>query len=274
MLNRFVKHLLLIDQCNKQEHRVRHVHSPDAIYPPDNWAGPCGANEVTCHVSGYGDEGILSLDWKHFPYEDYDEYIWGEQGPWQIGFPGAEGRRPDILTLQMGLHSCWHADPHGLYSKHLHAVNETMINTHLQDIRKLMAAVRKAVELAAKDGHPTKTVIVLTSGATGMPNSATINECILRMNRAVDSAAHEQGFAVLDRGEIERRLMHKSLFSDHPSMAVEMHLHQPAQNIIATCLLDMITCLDGIDMSKPYEYVPRQNHKIPPANTLHVPPPA
>ena len=26
--------------------------------------GPCGSNEVTCHVSGYDEEGILTYDWK------------------------------------------------------------------------------------------------------------------------------------------------------------------------------------------------------------------
>ena len=28
------------------------------------WMGPCGVNEVTCHVSGYDEEGILTYDWK------------------------------------------------------------------------------------------------------------------------------------------------------------------------------------------------------------------
>lgn len=37
-------------------------------------------NEVTCYISGYGDEGLLTFDWKHFPYEDYDDFLWGERG--------------------------------------------------------------------------------------------------------------------------------------------------------------------------------------------------
>ena len=32
-------------------------------------------NEVTCYVSGYQDEGLLTYDWKHFTYEDYDEWL-------------------------------------------------------------------------------------------------------------------------------------------------------------------------------------------------------
>ena len=39
------------------------------MFPEEGWRGPCGLNEVTCHVSGYGSEGLLTFDWKHFPYE-------------------------------------------------------------------------------------------------------------------------------------------------------------------------------------------------------------
>jgi hypothetical protein len=76
-------------------------------FPQEGWRGPCGVNEVTCHVSGYGDGGILTFDWKHFPYEDYDDYLWGNSptnsnGLWITGFDGEGTRRPDILTIQTG----------------------------------------------------------------------------------------------------------------------------------------------------------------------------
>ncbi len=65
------------------------------------------------------------------------------------------------------------------------------------------------------------------------------------MNRAAANAAHKQGFAVLERGEIERRFMFKSLETDRPYLTPEMHLAQPVQNIIATCLLNILTCLSS-----------------------------
>lgn len=106
-------------------------------FPEEGWRGPCGVNEVTCHVSGYGENGLMSFDWKHFPYEDYDEFIWGDKGPWVNGFGGEGDRRPEILTLQMGLHSCWHTHPEGLYSTELKEPNSTMIDKHLGDIPKV-----------------------------------------------------------------------------------------------------------------------------------------
>ena len=55
-------------------HHVKGGHFDD-----EGWRGPCGVNEVTCHVSGFGDKGILSFDWKHFPYEDYDSWFWSDK---------------------------------------------------------------------------------------------------------------------------------------------------------------------------------------------------
>ena len=79
--------------CGKQEKRAKHVK--DGIFDEEGWRGPCGVNAVTCHISGYGDQGVLSYDWKHFPYEDYDEFMWGDKGPWMVGFGGEGIRRPD-----------------------------------------------------------------------------------------------------------------------------------------------------------------------------------
>lgn len=266
--------------CNKQEHRTKHVKG--GSFPEEGWRGPCGANEVTCHVSGYGEGGLLTYDWKHFPFEDYDEYLFGEKGPWFNGFHGEGERRPELLTLQMGLHSCWHTHPEGLYSTELKDINETMIERHLSDIEKLMAAVRKAVDASNRSSSKggTKTVIVVTSGSTGMGKAARIDECILKFNRMAANAAHAYGFAVLERGELERRLMFKSIQSASPYLTVDMHLPQPAQNIIATCLLKLMSCLSNVTMTLPEGFradmplstVVRQ--KAPMARPLHVPPPS
>lgn len=236
--------------CNKQEHRKR--HGSDGHFDEEGWRGPCGKNEVNCHISGYGDGGLLSYDWKHFPFEDYDEYLWGTQGPWIAGFSGEGNRRPDLLTIQFGLHTCWHAVPEGLYSRHLNGTNEKMIDEQIQQIPKLMAAVRKALDTQPSTGARNATsVIILTSGMTGLGRDGLQTDaCIQRINRITTDAAHLFGFAVLDRGEIERRLTYKSLFAAHATLPVEMHLIQPAQNIIATSILHMYNCLSKYDVSR------------------------
>lgn len=252
--------------CNKQPHRVHHAKG--AYFDAEGWGGPCGQNEVTCYVSGYGDEGLLTFDWKHFPYEDYDDFIWSERGPWSLN---QSEKRPDILTVQLGMHTCWHGHPTGFYSKHLHDVNNTLIERHINDIPKLMAAIRSAVDRANNT-----LVVIVTSGGTLVENSASMDECIVRINRVAADSAHKHGFAVLERGEIERRLMYKSLKAHNPPIVPDTHLQVPAQNIIATCLLTLLNCLNAtpVASTSDNEYLGlNYNSKPPPApSILHNPP--
>ncbi|KAJ1411413.1 hypothetical protein B484DRAFT_455620 [Ochromonadaceae sp. CCMP2298] len=267
--------------CNGQTHRVRHAKHPGE-FDAEGWRGPCGVNEVTCHVSGYGDKGLLSFDWKHFPYEDYDMWLFGEQGPWVGGFEGEGKRRPDILTLQMGLHSCWHAN-----ADHLSQANVSMVEQHMQDAVVLMKRVREVVEedsrapsLAGESTTKTQ-VVVVTAGSVGEVMHGTrdalaIDACVGRFNRAVERAAHEQGFAVLERGEIERRLMYKSQHAAVPLLRNEMHLPQPAQNLVSTCLLSLIACLEketkGVDVAAALRGRTKHTHNAGAATPLHSPP--
>ncbi len=269
--------------CSKQSHRT--LHPKGGHFEAEGWGGPCGVNEVTCHVSGYGSEGMLSFDWKHFPWEDYDEWLWSDDGPWIKGFDGEGDRKPDMLTVQFGLHSCWHASPQGLYSGGLKEVNASMVEAHLAGIPKLMAAIRRAVDHPGKAAGVTPgtsrrkptMVVVVTSGSSGMAeNGTTIDDCVLRFNRAAERAAHDQGFAVLERGEIERRLMYKSVHSSDPYLTVDMHLPQPAQNIIATSLTHLFGCLnESIHVPFDAAAVTSRRHKKrlpPPPKPLHSPP--
>jgi len=236
--------------CNKQ-HPHRKAHPKGGHFPEEGWAGGCGQNEVTCYVSGYGDRGLLTFDWKHFPFEDYDEHVFGDKGPWHsnpIAAGPDAGRQPDVLTLQTGLHTCWHADPDGQYSKHLKAVNQTLIHAHIQQLETLYSAVRKAVDRRAVNGTAATQVIVVTSGASGKVVGTTrIDECILHFNRKAAALAHKHGFAVLERGEIERRFMFKNLYVDEGEelLKSDMHLEMPVQVIVASTLLNMISCLSS-----------------------------
>ena len=250
-------------QTNGGKRKTKHVKGGD--YPDEGWMGPCGVNEVTCHVSGYDDNGLLTYDWKHFPYEDYDEWMWGKGGPW--GAENKEDRRPDILVLAgMGLHTCWHAHPevnqlmvvnngnNGMSKLALErngtlanpSVNETIIQQHAAMLPKLMRDVRASVAartLNSSDSSNKKhtTVIVQTVGMTFIPR---VDICINQFNRLVTNEAHKLGFPVLDRGEIERRLMYKSIGHPKPSLPAQVHLEQPGPAISSTALLTMISCLD------------------------------
>jgi hypothetical protein len=77
----------------------------------------------------------------------------------------------------------------------------------------------------------------------------------------------------LDRGEIERRLMHKSMHADSPNLTPDMHLAPPTQNIVATSLLKMLSCLAHTPQVAVGAFVKNPNkHRGPTAQ--HMPPPA
>jgi hypothetical protein len=210
-------------------------------------------------------------------------WLFGDQGPWVRGFPGEGKRRPDVLTLQMGLHSCWHA-----HADHLSTPNMSMVEQHLKDAVVLMRRVRSVVDgesqatPIAGESTGRTTVIVVTAGSVGgimhgTRDAVTIDACVQRFNRVVEKAAHEVGFAVLERGEIEHRLMYKSQFATSPTLKNEMHLPQPAQNLVSTCLLSLVSCLEketgvgGIDVSK-LGVRPAHTHVPGAATPMHSPP--
>lgn len=240
--------------CGKQDKRKKRHPKDPGIFDEEGWRGPCGANEVTCHVSGYGTTGLLTYDWKHFPYDDYDEYLFGEKGAWQAGFPGEGERRPDLFVIQFGLHSCTHANTEGPHSKHLHDTNFTMMEQHLNQVETLIASVRRSI-----DFHPEQErarnrshIVFMTSGMSNQGAKGIMTDsCVQTMNSKITEIGHRYGFAVLERGEIERRLMFRSTFSDNPVFNYgDAHLLQPAQNIIATSLLHLYSCLQHYQVSQ------------------------
>lgn len=180
--------------------------------------------------------------------QDYDRYVWSEDGPWK---QNVTERRPDILTVQFGLHTCLHAHVNTPIDTDYSVVNNSMINAHIDGIKSLMSSIRTAIDRPGS--KRTQSVVIVTSGSSGVENGSHIDECILAVNRVAADEAHKRGFAVLERGEIERRLMHKSRASASPFIKSDMHLAQPVQSVISTCLLKLITCLDdaGFNINGP-----------------------
>jgi hypothetical protein len=168
---------------------------------------------------------------KHFPYEDYDQWLYGGSGLWN-----STTRHPDVLVIQIGLHTCVHAWHSPTFQ------NDTMIAQHKRDVKALMKHVREAVDRTPASMPRTK-VIVQLAGRGGGSHSA-MDKCSRTINRVSAYEAHLQGFAVLEREEIERRLLYKSEFFEGVSFIKSiLHLENPAANIVGTSLLALIACL-------------------------------
>jgi hypothetical protein len=246
------------DNCRPQAPH-RHKHERKGNFENEGWSGSCGLNEVTCDAPGYGGNGFLTFDWKHFPWEDYDEYLFSnENGPFRAGFvnhPGAPFIRPTVFTIQYALHTCYH-----FYDNWLKEPKVSFAEKHREDVWKMMSKIREAVDAMptgttreqGSGGQPPVTyVILMTSGVVNAgPTFAQADVCIQIMNRLTMDAAYAFGFVVLDRGEIERRFMSKSLYYEkNPLFPTDMHLIQPSAHIISTALLQMINCISHYQIS-------------------------
>lgn len=228
------------ENCGRQyPHRKRHPEGH--FFPDEGWSGKCGNNEVTCHMGGFGTKGKLTFDWKHFPYEDYDQWVFGPDGPWS----NSSERIPDILVVQVGLHSCFHA-----FNTATGGVNQSFVDWHTGDLPRLMASIKTAVA-RPRPSHPednvapaNRTIVVIsTAGRIGNP-SAVLDKCTWTFNRVLAHEAHLAGFVVLEREEIERRLLFKSDMNPRMKfIKAGMHLAAPSPQIIATSLTALVGCL-------------------------------
>eukprot|EP00981_Chlorochromonas_danica_P007844 scaffold1884_cov343-Ochromonas_danica.AAC.61 len=200
----------------------RKAHPADHYFPDEGWGGRCGNNEPS----------TLLCDRKHFTYEDYDEWLFGEDGLWKAN--STVGSYPDILVIHVGLHTCVHARTYGL--------NLTMVSKHLGEIGRLMEAVQRALDRLPED-VPRTTVIFQLPGRAG--NSDPWGDSCSRIfNRLLSYQSHQFGFAVFEREEIERRLLTRSEFYiDHRTIKNSLHLDNPGPNIVGTSLLGLISCL-------------------------------
>ncbi len=171
---------------------------------------------------------------KHFPYEDYDEYLFGNDGLWKVD--SGQDSYPDVLVIHVGLHTCVHA-----WSPQ--AMNTSMISKHTYDVVPMLQAVRNAIDRVPKH-LPKTTVIIQLPGRAGGTDPRG-DACSRSFNRILAYQAHRYGFAVLEREEIERRLLVKSeYFGGHRTIKPSLHLENPGPNIIGTSLLGLIGCLE------------------------------
>jgi hypothetical protein len=141
---------------------------------------------------------------------------------------------PDLR--QIGLHTCFHVHD-------VHPTNYTMLDNHINDIKLLMAGVRQAVdEHHLRTGQP-KTIVIIVNG--GRPSyGPEVSDCSWKFGRVATLEAHKHGFVVLERQEMERRLLYRSEHNEqYRNLKPILHLEMPAQSIIATALAGLISCV-------------------------------
>jgi hypothetical protein len=124
-----------------------------------------------------------------------------------------------------------------------HPANLTMLDNHISDIKLLMAGIRQAIDSHHERTGQPKTIVIIVNG--GRPSyGPDVSQCSWKFSRAATVEAHRHGFAVLEREEMERRLLFRSEYNEqYRTLKPILHLEMPAQSIISTALVGLASCL-------------------------------
>jgi hypothetical protein len=157
---------------------------------------------------------------------------------------------PDVLVVQIGYSTClpsFDAEKSATELQH----GEDDFNTHVQQVDALLDAIKAAVarpQAASSSpagdtpAHPT-TVIVSTAPRSAVSNSKA-SFCTWKLNRIIARAAHNRGFVVFEREEMEHRIAFKSEYSeDLLQIGAVDAAPAPVSSFVSTALLSMMNCL-------------------------------
>lgn len=196
---------------------------------------------------------------KHLPHDEYDKWLFGPEGFWLADSiahsataddtTATNKQFPDVMVIQIGHSTCLPASDSNKANSHLH-LEDSVIRSHYDQVDTLFdsikAAVHRPTSTQSKDGaRPTATtVIVSLPGRVNLLNRAA-ERCVWKLNRIIAKSAHQRGFVVFEREEIEHRVGFKVESSeDLREIGVLDTAEAPTSHIVATALLKMITCLD------------------------------
>lgn len=209
------------------------------------------ADNSLCRSVGYRSgilgEGEIIFERQDYLLEKLEAAFLYNHSRMGINHPAkVQKRRPDILVLQVGRLSCHDAFASGSngnrgptdQEKEQPRNSENMIHSFMKAVKDIVTANR-----ATNDANTT--VIVSLASRNHLDNMDS-SACTWHMNRIFAFGAHYQGFVVLEREELEYRLMFKSEHSPAPLMTVKAVLDTPpAPQILATSLLSIYACIQA-----------------------------
>ena len=191
---------------------------------------------------------MLTYDWKHLAWEDYDQWLFGKSTG--ILADSHLTDSPAVILIQAGLHSCFHGLP-----PEISKPNYNFLDAELKNIERLMWNVHDALRRVNSLGR-WPAVIFVTSGrifrwAANDDQTLHLHNCTSVFNKRIKTLATKYQFAVLDREEIEHRILYKYEHDkvDHV-LAPAIHEPFPIPQIVSTALLALLACLINGDYGR------------------------
>lgn len=149
-------------------------------------------------------------------------------------------RRPDYLLVQMGYSACFLAYNGTKANVDIIYKSENKIDEMMQTLQQLVK-----ITDTSNDGIMNNMTVIISLPGRSLIGDSRSEQCTWHMNRVIAYSAHKHGFGVLEREEIEYRLLFKSEHSPHPMLKVKPTLEIFAPQLIAASTLAMLACIQA-----------------------------
>ena len=144
-----------------------------------------------------------------------------------------EGTRPpDFLLLQLGYWTC--VKPYASDNPDTNFIKNSEAN-----IKTFFTALKAATQKSAKN-----TTVIISLASRGHLHKWEADYCTWRLNRIIAYEAHTKGFIVLEREEVETRLLFRTERDISPIKTPKALLEFPGSQIIAASLTTLLNCLE------------------------------
>jgi hypothetical protein len=87
-------------------------------------------------------------------------------------------------------------------------------------------------------------VVISLASRAFIENSSSSDYCTWRLNRLIAYEAHVKGFIVLEREEIETRLLFRTERNPEAEKTVKSLLSFPGSQIVASSFISLLNCLE------------------------------
>lgn len=190
---------------------------------------------MLCHTSGYGQDGALTYERQDFLLEKLGADWLRNHSVLGIGSESNSQPRPDLLVIQMGRMGCFLAhNGSNADESQVKLLNDKAHN--IAEILKMVVKTHRAL-------HDANTTVIFSLPSRNHLDNHASNVCTWNLNRIIAFAAHLRNIVVLEREELEHRLLFKSEFSNPSFLKPQPDLDTPAPQMLTASLLSIYTCV-------------------------------
>jgi len=190
---------------------------------------------LLCNSTGFGSNGVITFQHHDSLLEEFKpntlQSILSPESLYSTTILSGD----QFFFIQLGYHACFAPfNQSSLYSTDYIKTAEGNIKSFLDELAEVLKPFTREAN----------NVIISMTGRTFPTDDRAADVCTWRLNRMIAYHAHTHGWMLLEREEIEHRLLLKTDYADEPIRSVHSLLTFPAPQIIASSAIAMIDCVN------------------------------